>query len=364
MKTIITVLDGITETSMPFNEFVVYRANHFKDEKNILIVFGKIKKMPNVEIPDNLKIISIDRKILKLRKTILNVIKKETDQDGFVIHLHQVKSSFATQISLFFTGLRKKTIFTVHSTFPGYSFHNKVLSFFTALFSKYVTCVSNISYNKYPKLIKWIKKDRIMAIQNGVDTERMDRELTSQNKKENDKVKFVYVARIIPIKHHEFLIKVIKESNSNTIFTFIGDDKSEYASKIKKMCNQNGLEDRVIFTGMIPRNEVFKHLQNSDVYISSSTLEGMPVSVLEAAYAKLPLIISDIPQHRELVSNESYIPVLPFDTGIWIDEINKYVSMGSKKRAEIALKCKNYVLNNFSLDKMHENYSNLYNKIN
>lgn len=363
MRTIITVLDGITETSMPFNEFVIYRANHYKKEKNILIVFGQKKELPKINIPNNLKIIYVGRKLFKLRKTILKVVKNETDKDGFIIHLHQVKSGFATQISLFFTGLRKKTVFTVHSTFPGYSFHNKVLSFFTALFSKYITCVSNISYDKYPKLIKKIKKDRIMPIQNGVDTERIDHELSTQNGKKDKMVNFIYVARIIPIKYHEFLIGVIKNSNSNAMFTFVGDDKSEYAKKVKEMCKQNGIENRVIFTGMIPRSEVFNYLQKSDVYISSSTLEGMPVSVLEAGYAKLPLIISDIPQHKELANKESYISVLPFNTDIWVDEINKYVLMNNKKREEIGLKCKKYVLDNFSLENMHENYSKLYNRV-
>lgn len=364
MKTIITVLDRITETSMPFNEFVVYRTNHYKKERNILIIFGKENKVNKIEIPQNLKTIYINKKIIKLRKIILELIKNETDKDGFVIHLHQVKSGFATQVALLFTGLRKKTIFTVHSTFSGYSLHNKILSFLTAMFSFYVTCVSKSSYDKYPGIIKKAKKNKIMIIQNGVDTERIDCELSNNNRKEDESIKFIYVARIIPIKCHKFLINVIKKSTTNASFIFVGDDKSKYAKKIKRMCKENKIENKVTFTGMIPRNKVFEYLQRSDVYISSSTLEGMPISVLEAAYAKLPLIISDIPQHKELANMESYISVLPFDTNIWVDEINKYALMNSKKREEIGLKSREYVLKNFSLEKMHIYFSNLYNIVN
>lgn len=55
-KLLITILDCITETSMPFNEFVLYRANHFKDERQILSICNNQGYLPKVEIPENLDI--------------------------------------------------------------------------------------------------------------------------------------------------------------------------------------------------------------------------------------------------------------------------------------------------------------------
>lgn len=363
MKTIITILDGITETSMPFNEFTIYRANAFHNEKNILIIFGTKKKLPKVQIPDSLKIYYADSNINKLKNIVKKVILNETDKDGYVIHLHQVKSGFATQLALLFTKYKKYTVFTVHSTYPGYSIHNKILSISTAVFSKYITCVSNTSYEKYPKIIKIIKKDRIVAIQNGVDTKRIDSRKRSSEYDNHKEVIFAYVARIIPIKNQDFLINVIKNTKSNTKFVFIGNDDSTYAKIFKEKCRQNKIEDRITITGLISRSEVYDYLQKSDVYISTSRLEGMPISVLEAAYIGLPLIISDIQQHRELAKNEKNISILPFDTDSWISEINLYASMPIKERKKIGASCKKYVYENYSLDKMHNNYTNLYEKI-
>ena len=39
MRVLITILDNTTETSMPFNEFVLYRANHYPNEKQVLIIY-------------------------------------------------------------------------------------------------------------------------------------------------------------------------------------------------------------------------------------------------------------------------------------------------------------------------------------
>lgn len=50
------------------------------------------------------------------------------------------------------------------------------------------------------------------------------------------------------------------------------------------------------------RNNVRDYLVASDVFISSSLTEGMPNSVLEAMSVGLPLVLSNIPAHQEVLS--------------------------------------------------------------
>lgn len=49
-------------------------------------------------------------------------------------------------------------------------------------------------------------------------------------------------------------------------------------------------------------NNVVRHLQVADIYISLSSTEGFPMSVLEALSCGLGVILSDIPSHREIYS--------------------------------------------------------------
>ena len=67
--------------------------------------------------------------------------------------------------------------------------------------------------------------------------------------------------------------------------------------------------DRVTMTGLIPRDEVFLRCASADVLVSTSHGEGLPVAVIEAMAAGCPVILSDIPPHRELMDGEDFVPL-------------------------------------------------------
>jgi len=357
MEAVITILDAITETSMPFNEFVLYRAIHFEHENHFLIICDSEKILPKVVIPDNLKIFYTGKNLLRIRKTIRRTINDcKKNKKKYVIHMHQNKSAFMAQVAMLGTSLNRKTIFTTHNTFTGYSFHNKILSFFNGFLAHVVNCVSITAYEHYPLMIKKIKGDRVLPIQNGVDTERIDKLSQEDALKSEKQVVFVYVARMVPVKNHDFLLNIIKQSACNSHFVFIGSIDSKIINRIV----EDGLQDKIECTGLIPRDEVYRRLKQSDVYISSSVLEGLPVSVLEAMYVGLPIVLSDIPQHREVNENNNLAHLLPLKEDIWIDIINRLSSTDKKELLSIGAKNRQYVKDNFSLESMHSSYSELY----
>ena len=356
MKTVITILDGITETSMPFNEFVLYRANHYAEERQILIVCGEKCELPQVDLPDSLEILFAKRKLFAIRKTIRKVTADLKSKGiPYIIHMHQVKSAFLTEMAMLGTGFRKKTLFTIHSTFSGYKFHNKVLSFVNAVMARYSNCVSEAAYNDYPRIVKRIKRSRFTMIRNGVDTERIDSVIPDE-KDSGSIVEFIYVARIIPIKNHNFLLNVLMKCNSNIHFTFVGAE--DEGKVVRKQAAELGLSNRITFTGIVPRVKVFEMLKQADFYMSSSTLEGLPVSVLEAMYCGLPCILSDIPQHKE-VAGEGVI-LLPFDIDKWSTEINRLSMLQLQERVPLSARIKEYAESNFGLSRMHEQYDEVY----
>lgn len=67
-------------------------------------------------------------------------------------------------------------------------------------------------------------------------------------------------------------------------FLWIGDGDTE----LKKALIDAG----VTVTGWLERDEVFSLLSSASVYVSTSHWEGMPVSVIEAMYSRLPIIAS------------------------------------------------------------------------
>ncbi|MBR1377848.1 MAG: glycosyltransferase family 4 protein [Bacteroidaceae bacterium] len=358
MNTIITILDSITETSMPFNEFVLYRANHFKDERQLLVVCDSPKSLPKIRIPENLEIMYIGINPLKWRGILKNLLSRY-DKESYVIHLHQAGTSMKVLLLMLGTGFRKKVVFTVHSTFTGYKLHNKIRSYISGLLSSYIVCCSNTSYANYPNSLKRLKGHMVLPIQNGVDTDRIDkiREVWVPNV--HDGVIFAYVARMVPVKNHDFLIDIAKRTSPPAKFLLIGKTDNGIIQRIKA----EGLDDRIECTGLVTRNEVFERLMNADVYLSTSTLEGLPVSVLEGMYTGMPAVLSDIPQHREVAEDKEFVTILPFDEGKWTREINKYTEMSKEQLIRLGVESSDYIKEKFSLAAMHKKYDEIYERI-
>lgn len=368
MNAIITIVDRTSETSMAFNEFVLYRATHYLNEKQILVVVGKKAPLPKVEIPSNMEIHYTGKNIFLIRRVLKDIIHYLTiNKIPYAVHLHLVKSAWFSQVMMLGTGMRKKTIFTVHSTFSGYELRNKIQSYINALLAEYVTCVGNYAFSKYPKTIKKLKANRIVAIQNGVDNERIDRvlsegyEKTVEINKNNGKLWYVYIARMSPEKNHKFLIDVIKDVDPKVQFLFIGrEDKRRV---MRKAIIDAGIQERIILTGIIPRDRVFQYLRSADAYISTSVLEGIPISVMEAMCVGVPVILSNIDQHVEIAGDLKSARLLPLEKECWVNELNQMANMSQNERRELGKDNRNYIIQHFSLKRMHMQYDLIYKDI-
>jgi glycosyltransferase involved in cell wall biosynthesis len=76
------------------------------------------------------------------------------------------------------------------------------------------------------------------------------------------------------------------------------------------MATSLGLKNRVCFRGV--DHDWWRHQQANRILVSMSQFEGTPNVVLEAMAASIPLIVSDIPGHREIVT-EAEALIVPSD---------------------------------------------------
>lgn len=111
-----------------------------------------------------------------------------------------------------------------------------------------------------------------------------------------NKTVFVYAAQFIPRKNQEFLLRTFAETNSSkdVLLLLLGDGPD--LPRLKKKYKES---PQIDIRGMV--TNVNEYLQASDVYISSSLSEGMPNGVLEAMASGLPVILSNIKQHNEII---------------------------------------------------------------
>jgi glycosyltransferase involved in cell wall biosynthesis len=77
-------------------------------------------------------------------------------------------------------------------------------------------------------------------------------------------------------------------------FVWIGGGSAEAEAELRRSPN-------VAVTGWIPREEALERLAEADVYLQTSQWEGMPLSVIEAMAAGIPVVVTDIVGNRDLV---------------------------------------------------------------
>ncbi|CAK1794346.1 glycosyltransferase family 4 protein [Vibrio crassostreae] len=137
---------------------------------------------------------------------------------------------------------------------------------------------------------------RVKLLENAVDLSEF-RHIVTSKAASNHKKRIVTVGGIRPQKGPEEFAKIARQCKSeNSEFFWIGDGDN----KDKELL----LESGVIITGWMSKNEVICSLQESDLYISTSRWEGMPVSIIEAMAAKLPIIARDCSGNIDVISHQ------------------------------------------------------------
>ena len=107
---------------------------------------------------------------------------------------------------------------------------------------------------------------------------------------------------------------------SEATLTLVGNG-SEHETLVQ-IVNEMGLKN-VIFTGRVDNSEIYRYLDQSDIFLSAPTVDNMPVSVLEAMNAGLLVISSRVGGVPYMIKNG--------DNGLLFD------SDDSNKLAELML---------------------------
>lgn len=141
----------------------------------------------------------------------------------------------------------------------------------------------------------------------GVDEKKFAKRLSEKQKrelrkslglKESDKV-LICVGRLDKNKNQGFLIKAMKElveTDKKYHLLLVGSDENK--GKYQKLVDKLGVSKNVHFLGF--REDIISLLQISDVVVSVSKREGLPVNLMEAAFLGLPIVATDCRGNRDV----------------------------------------------------------------
>lgn len=113
---------------------------------------------------------------------------------------------------------------------------------------------------------------------------------------------FVTCGRINRVKGWELIIdafSLVQKKLPTARLYFVGD--GEDRALLKSSAARAGVLDATTITGFMTPKEVAKYLNNADVFILGSHLEGWPTVVLEALVCGLPVVTTDVSSVKENV---------------------------------------------------------------
>ena len=243
------------------------------------------------------------------------------------------------------------------SPYPEYSIKS-LLRKFVSLFSDVI--VANSEKGKlYWSRLFFLRNKKIITIHNSVDFKKIS-EAEPFNFEYRDLYEyFLCVGRLDAGKSVETVIKSIAYSckKKHLKLLIIGDGPLK--SDLNNLIINLGLAENI---SIHPYNaEWWGMLKNATALISMSKVEGCPNILLESMAANCPLIVSDIMEHRSILSDlsASFIPLDEYKLlAIAIDDI-----ILNKNQANERAKTAKMNMERYKINKVAESFSLTYEMI-
>ena len=252
---------------------------------------------------------------------------------------------------------------THHGQFAALSKSEKMLH--TWIINSRITtklvCVSKRAENQ--ALSEGVHKEKISVIYNGIHPIQIDkhtREVTRISLQIlPTEIMILSVGRLVPEKAQLLLIKaaaIVRRTNPSAKFFIAGDGPMKEA--LQNAIQNEGLTSHFVLLGS--RDDIPALLNAADIFVLFSKTEGMPVSLMEAMSAGLPIVASDLEGIHTLIPSEQYGRLLPFGNAEKLaDTILKTINE-KELSAQQGRNCITRVKENFSIDESCKKYEKLF----
>lgn len=262
---------------------------------------------PSVELVQKLKsrglkfLISSDLRspFLRTLQMLACILFKSGSYDTAVIEVYSGRAFlWAEACACLLYILGKKIIPVLHGgNLPEFSEKNpeRVKN----LFSKAVKIVSPSLYLK--EMLAGIRPD-IRIIPNGAELSRYRFKLRTQISPN-----FIWIRSFHSVYNPSLAVRVlarIVKDYPNASLSFVGPDKGDGSfTKARALAEELGVQNKIIFHGPAEKSEIPALLEKADIFLNTSNIDNMPVSVIEAMACGLCVLSTDAGGLSYLIEN-------------------------------------------------------------
>lgn len=204
-----------------------------------------------------------------------------------------------------------------------------------------------------------ISEGRISVIPNGINPEPYLAAAARREKVRrdlglaDDEAAIIQVARLDPLKDHDAAIAAVERIKHPRVrLLIVGDGPEE--TRLRQRVSESSVPERFAFLGY--RQDIPDLLAAADVFLLSSISEGLPVTVLEAMAAALPVVATCVGDLGEVVEHDVTGFLVPPRDPAHLAQALERLCESSELRRQFGLAGRNRLLAQFTEEKMHAAY--------
>lgn len=324
-------------------------------------------RRPEPEVAEKARAAGVETYILKCNGrfdavAVLRLRKYLADQRIGILHTHNYKSDAIGALAARLAGV------PLAATAHGFTDMTRAVSFYEKLdrwvlrscFKKVVTVADDV--------LKGFPDQKKSVIPNGVDIGQFagdGQKRTALRKKLNvgdDDVLIGAVGRLSREKNQKMLLDalypVMREQDHVKVM-IVGDGPK--MDELRQFAEARHLADRIMFTGII--RDMTGVYSAMDIFVLSSLTEGVPLTVLEAMAARVPVIATRVGGVPEIIrDDDTGLLVDPRDTDALRVKIESLLN-DHGKRQRLAASGFEFVKENYSLGRMCDAYRRVYGEV-
>ena len=318
---------------------------------------SKLKEYKGIKI---LPVFTIDKKGLAALSSSIFATLRAVFGKYDVIHFH-AEGPCAMLWLPHILGI--KTVATIHGLdhlrSKWSSFAKIYILFGEKIAVKYADEIIVLSKNVQQYFIDTYDRETVF-IPNGItEPERKECDLITEKWRLNKDEYILYLGRIVPEKGIMDLINAFKLVNTDKKLVIAGgsSDTDRFMKELKEVASN---DKRIIFTDFVQGQVLEELYSNAYIYTLPSTLEGMPISLLEAMSYKNCCLTSDIKECTEVIKDTG----ISFSTSDVNDLRDKLQMLCNSPQLvdKYRLKAFNRAINKYNWDTIVDSTLELYKK--
>ena len=209
-----------------------------------------------------------------------------------------------------------------------------------------------------------VKEEKLLYIQNGVDLSEVEQQRLAENSLKNtgSEKRIGFIGQMISRKNIFDILDIFerlsqKHDNLRLIFVGDGDQREKLESYAQKLKSSTKID----FLGF--RNDRLELLQSFDLFVMTSTLEGIPRCLMEACAMGIPVAAYDIPGIDQLITHEKTgLLAQPGDSNTLATYWERLL-FDEQLAADIADNAREYVNTHYSAKRMADEYLELFTEL-